>query len=159
MAWTFVCPTEILAFSDRIEDFKKRNATVVFASTDSEYSLLAWTNTSKKEGGLGQINIPLYADKNHSLSKDYGVLIEEEGIALRGLFLIDPNGVVRQVSLSVPNPKCCFSSSAGSPSCDSRRANEVPACAPFNCWYHLVAYADVPLHSRSPSTTSPSAAA
>lgn len=94
-----MCPTEILAFSDRIEDFKKRNATVVFASTDSEYSLLAWTNTSKRDGGLGSINIPLYADKNHSLSKDYGVLIEEEGIALRGLFLIDPNGVVRQVSL------------------------------------------------------------
>jgi peroxiredoxin (alkyl hydroperoxide reductase subunit C) len=97
MAWTFVCPTEILAFSDRAEEFKKRGASVVFASTDSEYSLLAWTSASKKDGGLGNVNIPLYADKNHSLSKDYGVLIEEEGIALRGLFLIDPNGVVRQV--------------------------------------------------------------
>jgi peroxiredoxin 2/4 len=98
MAWTFVCPTEIIAFSDRVADFTSRNAAVVFASTDSEYSLLAWTNASRRDGGLGKINIPLLSDKNHQLSKDYGVLIEEEGIALRGLFLIDPNGVVRQVS-------------------------------------------------------------
>jgi peroxiredoxin (alkyl hydroperoxide reductase subunit C) len=97
MAWTFVCPTEIIAFSDRAADFEARGASVVFASTDSEYSLLAWTNASRKEGGLGPIKIPLLSDKNHQLSKDYGVLIEEEGIALRGLFVIDPNGVVRQV--------------------------------------------------------------
>jgi len=100
MAWTFVCPTEIIAFSDRIADFKARNASVVFASTDSEYSLLAWTNASRRDGGLGPINIPLLADKNHSISKDYGVLIEEEGIALRGLFLIYPNGVVRQITIN-----------------------------------------------------------
>jgi peroxiredoxin (alkyl hydroperoxide reductase subunit C) len=97
MAWTFVCPTEIIAFSERAADFAARGASVVFASTDSEYSLLAWTNASKKDGGLGKIEIPLLSDKNHSISKDYGVLIEEEGIALRGLFLIDPNGIVRQV--------------------------------------------------------------
>jgi peroxiredoxin (alkyl hydroperoxide reductase subunit C) len=97
MAWTFVCPTEIIAFSERIADFAARGASVVFASTDSEYSLLAWTNASRKDGGLGKIEIPLLSDKNHSISKDYGVLIEEEGIALRGLFLIDPAGVVRQV--------------------------------------------------------------
>ncbi|KAF2651229.1 thioredoxin-like protein [Lophiostoma macrostomum CBS 122681] len=100
MAWTFVCPTEIIAFSDRIADFQARNASVVFASTDSEYSLLAWTNASRRDGGLGKINIPLLSDKNHSLSKDYGVLIEEEGIALRGLFLIDPNGLVRQITVN-----------------------------------------------------------
>ena len=69
----------------------------MFASTDSEYSLLSWTNTSKKDGGLGQVQIPLLSDKNHQLSRDYGVLIEEEGIALRGLFLIDPQGIIRQV--------------------------------------------------------------
>ena len=109
MAWTFVCPTEIIAFSDRIADFSARNASVVFASTDSEYSLLAWTNASRRDGGLGKINIPLLSDKNHSLSKDYGVLIEEEGIALRGLFLIDPNGVVRQVSDSCPPRGTCAS--------------------------------------------------
>lgn len=74
----------------------------MFASTDSEYSLLAWTNTSRKDGGLGPVNIPLLSDKNHSLSKDYGVLIEEEGVALRGLFLIDPQGIVRQVRLRLP---------------------------------------------------------
>lgn len=100
MAWTFVCPTEIIAFSDRIQDFKARNASVVFASTDSEYSLLAWAQASRRDGGLGSVNIPLYADKNHQLAKDYGVLIEEEGIALRGLFLIDPNGVVRQITIN-----------------------------------------------------------
>ncbi|KAI8937603.1 Peroxiredoxin TSA1-B, variant 2 [Plenodomus lindquistii] len=100
MAWTFVCPTEIIAFSDRIADFAARGASVVFASTDSEHSLLAWTNASKQDGGLGQVNIPLLSDKNHSISKDYGVLIEEEGIALRGLFLIDPNGIVRQITIN-----------------------------------------------------------
>jgi peroxiredoxin (alkyl hydroperoxide reductase subunit C) len=89
MAWTFVCPTEILAFSDRAADFEARGARVVFASTDSEYSLLAWTNTSKKDGGLGKINIPLLSDKNHAISKDYGVLIEEEGIVLRQITIND----------------------------------------------------------------------
>jgi peroxiredoxin (alkyl hydroperoxide reductase subunit C) len=100
MAWTFVCPTEIIAYSDRAAEFASRGARVVFASTDSEYSLLAWTNASRRDGGLGKINIPLLSDKNHSLSKDYGVLIEEEGIALRGLFLIDPNGVIRQITIN-----------------------------------------------------------
>lgn len=97
MAWTFVCPTEILAFSDAMAQFRARGAEVVFASTDSEYSLLAWTNTSKKDGGLGPVQIPLLSDKNHQLSRDYGVLIDEEGVALRGMFLIDPQGIVRQV--------------------------------------------------------------
>jgi peroxiredoxin (alkyl hydroperoxide reductase subunit C) len=98
MAWTFVCPTEIVAFSEAAPQFALRNTEVVFASTDSEYSLLAWTNTSKKDGGLGKVNIPLLSDKNHRLSRDYGVLLEEEGIALRGMFLIDPEGILRQVS-------------------------------------------------------------
>lgn len=95
-----MCPTEIIAFSDRSADFAARNAAVVFASTDSEYSLLAWANASRRDGGLGGVKIPLLSDKNHRLSKDYGVLIEEEGIALRGLFVIDPNGVVRQVCVA-----------------------------------------------------------
>lgn len=97
MAWTFVCPTEIIAFSDAAAEFQKRGVSVAFASTDSEYSLLAWSTVSRKDGGLGSINIPLISDKNHSLSKDYGVLLENEGVALRGLFLIDPKGIVRQV--------------------------------------------------------------
>ena len=100
MAWTFVCPTEILAFSDRAADFESRGARVVFASTDSEYSLLAWTNASKKEGGLGKINIPLLSDKNHAISKDYGVLIEDEGVAERALFIIDPKGNIRSMTIN-----------------------------------------------------------
>ena len=100
MAWTFVCPTEIIAFSERAGDFAARGADVVFASTDSEYSLLAWTNASRKDGGLGAVDIALLSDKNHRLSRDYGVLIEDLGVALRGLFLIDPEGIVRQMTVN-----------------------------------------------------------
>lgn len=122
MAWTFVwylpypkvllplqllivcvqcSPTEIIAFSDAAKQFAERNAEIVFASVDSEYSLLSWASTARKDGGLGSVEIPLFSDKNHKLSRDYGVLLEDEGVALRGLFLIDPKGTVRQVG-------CCF---------------------------------------------------
>ncbi|KAK7731412.1 cTPxI [Botryosphaeria dothidea] len=100
MAWTFVCPTEIIAFSDAVEQFRQRGVSVAFASTDSEYSLLAWSTVARKDGGLGSINIPLISDKNHKLSKDYGVLIEDVGVALRGLFIIDPKGIVRQITIN-----------------------------------------------------------
>ncbi|ANB13721.1 thioredoxin peroxidase TSA1 [Sugiyamaella lignohabitans] len=100
LAFTFVCPTEIIAYSDAVKEFADRDAVVLFASTDSEFSLLAWDNVSKKDGGLGNVKIPLVADTNHSLSRDYGVLVEEEGIALRGIFLIDPNQVVRQITIN-----------------------------------------------------------
>ncbi|KAF2229062.1 thioredoxin-like protein [Viridothelium virens] len=100
MAWTFVCPTEIIAFADALPHFAARGCGVVFASTDSEYSLLAWNNASRKDGGLGNVALPLLSDKNHQLSRRYGVLIDEEGIALRGLFLIDPNGIVRQITIN-----------------------------------------------------------
>ncbi|EON66250.1 hypothetical protein W97_05643 [Coniosporium apollinis CBS 100218] len=100
MAWTFVCPTEIIAFSDAADQFKTRGAGVAFASTDSEYSLLAWAKASCKDGGLGQINIPLLSDKNHALSAAYGVLLAEAGVALRGMFLIDPKGIVRQITIN-----------------------------------------------------------
>ncbi|ABN64593.1 Peroxiredoxin TSA1 [Scheffersomyces stipitis CBS 6054] len=100
LAFTFVCPTEIIAYSEAIKKFQDKDAEVLFASTDSEYSLLAWTNVARKDGGLGPINIPLLADTNHSLSKDYGVLLEEEGVALRGIFLIDPKGVLRQITVN-----------------------------------------------------------
>ncbi|KAI9655792.1 MAG: cTPxI [Bathelium mastoideum] len=100
MAWTFVCPTEIIAFADALPHFRARNCAVVFASTDSEYSLLAWNNASRKDGGLGNVQLPLLSDKNHQLSRRYGVLVEEEGIALRGLFLIDPRGIVRQITIN-----------------------------------------------------------
>ncbi|CAK9439234.1 uncharacterized protein LODBEIA_P34560 [Lodderomyces beijingensis] len=100
MAWTFVCPTEIIAYSDAVKKFTDKDAVVLFASTDSEYTLLSWTQAARKDGGLGSLNIPLIADQNHSLSKDYGVLIPEEGIDLRGIFLIDPKGILRQITIN-----------------------------------------------------------
>lgn len=93
-----VCsPTEIIAYSDAVQQFASRGASIIFASVDSEYSLLSWSATPRKDGGLGNVQFPLYSDKSHKLVKDYGVLIEEEGIALRGLFIIDPKGIIRQV--------------------------------------------------------------
>lgn len=91
--FTFVCPTEITAFSDRIEDFKKLGAEVVACSIDSKFSHLAWTQTDRKQGGLGQINYPLLSDLTKQIATDYGVLTEG-GVALRGLFLINPQGQV-----------------------------------------------------------------
>ncbi|CAG9772492.1 unnamed protein product [Ceutorhynchus assimilis] len=98
--FTFVCPTEILAFSDRIEEFKKINTEVVACSVDSHFTHLAWINTPRKEGGLGKVNIPLLSDLSHSISKDYGVYLEEAGHSLRGLFIIDPKGTVRQITMN-----------------------------------------------------------
>ncbi len=100
LAFTFVCPTEIIAYSDAAKKFADKGAEVLFASTDSEYTHLAWTNVARKDGGLGPINIPLIADTNHSLSRDYGVLLEDEGVALRGIFIIDPKGVLRQITVN-----------------------------------------------------------
>ncbi|KAH3679828.1 hypothetical protein WICPIJ_008490 [Wickerhamomyces pijperi] len=100
LAFTFVCPTEIIAYSEAAKKFRELGAEVLFASTDSEYSLLAWTNIARKDGGLGPVDIPLVADTNHSLSRDYGVLVEDAGIALRGIFIIDPKGNVRQSTIN-----------------------------------------------------------
>ncbi|KAG7883853.1 hypothetical protein KL938_002438 [Ogataea parapolymorpha] len=100
LAFTFVCPTEIIAYSEAAKKFADKDCQILFASTDSEYSLLAWTNVARADGGLGKVNIPLLADTNHTLSRDYGVLIEEEGVALRGIFLIDPKGVLRQITIN-----------------------------------------------------------
>jgi len=98
--FTFVCPTEIISFSDRISEFKALNAEVVGVSTDSHFSHLAWINLARKEGGLGGLNYPLLSDFHKNISRDYGVLIEDAGIALRGLFLIDPQGTVRQMTIN-----------------------------------------------------------
>ncbi|MEM7308150.1 MAG: peroxiredoxin [Planctomycetota bacterium] len=92
--FTFVCPTEILAFSDRLSEFEELNAAVVGVSVDSEYSHLAWWNTPREQGGIADVRLPLLADVSHSVARDYGVLLEE-GLALRGLFVIDPQGIVR----------------------------------------------------------------
>ena len=91
--FTFVCPTEITAFNDSLAEFKRANAEVVGASVDSKYSHLAWINTPKADGGLGAIGFPLIADLDKKISSDYGVLLDA-GMALRGLFIIDPDGKV-----------------------------------------------------------------
>ncbi|XP_072025691.1 peroxiredoxin-1-like [Amphiura filiformis] len=98
--FTFVCPTEIIAFADRAEEFRKINCEVVACSCDSQFSHFAWTQTPRKKGGLGDMNIPLLADKSCSIAKDYGVLIEEDGIAYRGLFIIDERGILRQITIN-----------------------------------------------------------
>lgn len=97
---TFVCPTEIIAFSDRAAEFEKENTAVIACSTDSHFSHLAWTNLSRKEGGLGKMNIPLLADKNTKVSRAYGVYREDDGITLRGLYIIDDKGVLRQITMN-----------------------------------------------------------
>lgn len=99
-AFTFVCPTEIIAYSDSIEEFKKLNCQVLFVSTDSHFTLSAWTDVPRDKGGLGDINIPLISDSNHRMSKSYGVLWEPEGIALRGLFVIDPEGIIKHITIN-----------------------------------------------------------
>uniref|UniRef100_A0A914CQE0 thioredoxin-dependent peroxiredoxin n=1 Tax=Acrobeloides nanus TaxID=290746 RepID=A0A914CQE0_9BILA len=98
--FTFVCPTEIIAFSDKHEEFEKLNTVVLAVSTDSVFSHLAWMNTPRKHGGLGEMKIPLLADTNHKISRDYGVLKEDEGIAYRGLFIVDPMRILRQITIN-----------------------------------------------------------
>lgn len=91
--FTFVCPTEITAFEDHLDEFKKLNAEVIGVSVDSKYSHLAWVKTPRSEGGVGKLRYPLVSDLTKKIAADYGVLLEE-GIALRGLFIIDPDGKV-----------------------------------------------------------------
>lgn len=98
--FTFVCPTEIIAFSDRVGEFRKIGCEVVAASTDSHFSHLAWVNTPRKLGGLGDMKIPLLADKTCDIAKRYGVLKQDEGIAFRGLFIIDPKQNLRQITIN-----------------------------------------------------------
>lgn len=98
--FTFVCPTEIIAFSDRIAEFEKRNCQVVGVSVDSQYSHLAWIETPRAKGGLGELKYPLVADLTKKISTDYGVLLEGAGVALRGLFLIDTTGVIRHITIN-----------------------------------------------------------
>lgn len=92
--FTFVCPTEIIAFSDRASEFEALGVQVLGSSVDSHYTHLAWRNQPRTEGGLGQINYPLVADLNKEIARAYGVLLPG-GVALRGLFLIDKDGIVR----------------------------------------------------------------
>ncbi len=92
--FTFVCPSEIIAFDHRMSEFEKRNTVVLGCSIDSHFTHLAWRNTDINEGGIGPVNYPLIADIDKSIARDYDVLVNE-AVALRGSFLIDEEGVVR----------------------------------------------------------------
>ncbi len=92
--FTFVCPSEIIAFDQKLEEFQAKDTEVVGVSVDSHYTHLAWKKTPVEKGGIGPIRYPLVADLNKEISRCYGVLFNEE-VALRGLFLIDREGVVR----------------------------------------------------------------
>jgi peroxiredoxin (alkyl hydroperoxide reductase subunit C) len=93
--FTFVCPTELTAFSDRYDEFEGIGAEVIGLSTDSVFSHRAWLQTPRDKGGVEGLVYPLAADITKQTASDYGVLIEDKGIALRGLFIIDPEGVLR----------------------------------------------------------------
>ena len=93
--FTFVCPTEILALSDRYDEFKELGADVLGVSTDSVHSHRAWLMTPKNKNGIEGVKYPLASDITKEVARSYGVLIEDEGIALRGLFIIDPKGVLQ----------------------------------------------------------------
>jgi alkyl hydroperoxide reductase subunit AhpC len=92
--FTFVCPTEIIAFSDRTADFKKLGVQILGVSVDSHFSHFAWTNTPREQGGIGKTAYPLVSDLSKQISQSYDVLLDG-GLALRGLFLIDKQGIVR----------------------------------------------------------------
>jgi peroxiredoxin (alkyl hydroperoxide reductase subunit C) len=94
--FTFVCPSEILAFNKAVDQFEAHNCQLIGISIDSHYSHLAWKNTPVNEGGIGRISYPLVSDLNKSISRAYGVLLDA-GIALRGLFLIDRDGIIRHM--------------------------------------------------------------
>ncbi len=98
--FTFVCPTEITAFSDRYSEFSSKNTEVIGVSVDSQFSHLAWVQTPRNQGGLGDINYPLVADLKKEISAAYNVLDDNEGIALRGLFIIDPQGVIMHSTIN-----------------------------------------------------------
>jgi alkyl hydroperoxide reductase subunit AhpC len=103
--YTFVCPTEIIAFSEKSKQFVDINAQILAISTDSHHTHLSWTRTSREDGGVGKLNIPLVADVSKRISASYGVLVTDEsddmfGAALRGLFIIDPKGVIRSVQIN-----------------------------------------------------------
>ena len=93
--FTFVCPTEITALSDAQDVFEDLDTEILGVSIDSKFSHRAWINTPRDANGLGQLNFPLASDITKSVAREYGILIEEEGIALRGLFIIDPEGELK----------------------------------------------------------------
>jgi peroxiredoxin 2/4 len=98
--FTFVCPTELHAFNDKLDEFRKRNCEVVGCSVDSHFSHHAWLKTPKSVGGIEGVKYPILADINKNISRSFGTLFEDAGIAFRGSFLIDKNGVVQHASIN-----------------------------------------------------------
>ena len=98
--FTFVCPTEITALSDRLDEFQDLGAEILGASTDSVYSHRAWMRTPRTENGIEGVAYPILSDMTHAIARNYGVLIEDKGIALRGLFIIDPDGVLQYATIN-----------------------------------------------------------
>ena len=98
--FTFVCPTEIIAFSDRHGEFKSINTEILGVSVDSEFSHLAWIQSDRKEGGIGDIDYPLVSDIKKEISDAYNVLDPEAGVALRGLFIIDKEGIIQHATIN-----------------------------------------------------------
>lgn len=98
--FTFVCPTELHAFQEKLAEFEKRNTQVIAVSTDSHFSHMAWLNTPKSQGGIQGVEYPIVSDFNKTISRDFDVLLEDAGVALRGAFLIDKEGVVHQATLN-----------------------------------------------------------
>lgn len=97
-AFSHSCPAEVLAFQDSYAQFRSRNCSVAFISVDTRKSLWYWQSIPRKHGGLGHVDVPLLSDSDNKIAKDYGVVIEELGIDIRGMFLIDGDGIVQQVS-------------------------------------------------------------
>jgi peroxiredoxin (alkyl hydroperoxide reductase subunit C) len=93
--FTFVCPSELIAFDHRMEEFKKRNVEVMGVSIDSHFTHNAWRNTAVNDGGIGKVGYTLVADMTHAICKDYDVELPDGSVAFRGSFLIDLNGMVR----------------------------------------------------------------
>jgi peroxiredoxin (alkyl hydroperoxide reductase subunit C) len=98
--FTFVCPTEILAFSDSIDEFKKRNTEVIGVSVDSQFSHHAWAQIPREDGGIKGLTFPLVSDLTKGIARDYGVLLENAGLALRGLFIINKDGILKHVTIN-----------------------------------------------------------
>jgi peroxiredoxin 2/4 len=98
--FTFVCPTEITAFSDRYDEFKQLGTEVLGVSVDSEFSHLAWIQTDRKSGGVGDLNYPLVSDIKKEVSIAYNVLDPDAGVALRGLFIIDKDGIIQHATIN-----------------------------------------------------------
>jgi peroxiredoxin (alkyl hydroperoxide reductase subunit C) len=97
--FTFVCPSEIIAFNKKLDEFKKKNCEVVGVSVDSKFTHLAWKSTAVENGGVGNIQYPLVADLNKSIARSYGILFNDS-VALRGLFLVDTKGIIRHAVIN-----------------------------------------------------------